>query len=223
MWPLAGLSGGSLLALLSGAAVTGEVFAGAAPLMVLLAVAAGLARLSRRRWRRILALAYIEFFRGTSALVQLFWLFFALPLVGIVLPPMAVAVVGLALCTGAYGAEIVRASVLAVPPAQREAAEALGLSLWQARRLVVLPQAVLRALPPFGNLLVELLKLTSLTSLITLPDLTFQAQSINAALFRTGPIFAIVLVFYGLGSTLIDAAMRRLERRVGAWRDAAAV
>ncbi len=210
---------GSLaLQLLNGAAVTAEIFLGAVPVLLLLAVSAGTARLSPWRPLRLLALGYIAFFRGTSALVQLFWLFYALPLLGVTLPAMAVAILGLGACMGAYGAEVVRGAVLAVPGAQHEAALSLGLSPWQWRRTVLLPQAALLALLPFGNLLVELLKLTSLTSLITLHDLTFEAQSINAVLFRTGPIFGIILVVYALGSSLIDAGMDRLEHRLGAWR-----
>ncbi len=216
MW--AGEAGSLALQLLSGAAVTAELFLGAVPVLLVLAVLAGAARLSSWRPLRFLALAYIAFFRGTSALVQLFWLFYALPLLGVTLPAMAVGIFGLGACLGAYGAEIVRGAVLAVPAAQREAALSLGLTQWQWRLVVLPPQAALLALPPFGNLLVELLKLTSLTSLITLHDLTFEAQSINAVLFRTGPILGIILVVYALGSSLIDAGMDRLEHRLGAWR-----
>ena len=218
---LAGIYGPLCLRLLDGAWVTAEIFLGAAPLFLALSVLAGAARLSGSRPLRLAALGYVEVFRGTSALVQLFWLFYALPLVGITLPAMAVAIIGLGACMGAYGAEVVRGAVLAIPIPQREAAQALGLTGWQWRRTVLLPQAALLALPPMGNLVVELLKLTSLTSLITLHDLTFEAQSANAVLFRTGPILAIVLVIYAGGSSAIDAALHRLERRVGAWRHVA--
>ncbi len=214
----AGQVGSLALQLLGGAAVTAEIFLGAVPVLLVLAVLAGTARLSSWRPVRLLALGYIEFFRGTSALVQLFWLFYALPLLGVTLPAMAVAIIGLGACTGAYGAEVVRGAVLAVPAAQREAALSLGLSPWQWRLLVLPPQAALIALPPFGNLFVELLKLTSLTSLITLHDLTFEAQSINAVLFRTGPILGTILVAYACGSRLIDAAIDRLEHWLGGWR-----
>jgi polar amino acid transport system permease protein len=214
----AGQVGSLALQLLGGAAVTAEIFLGAVPVLLVLAVLAGTARLSSWRPVRLLALGYIEFFRGTSALVQLFWLFYALPLLGVTLPAMAVAIIGLGACTGAYGAEVVRGAVLAVPAAQREAALSLGLSPWQWRLLVLPPQAALIALPPFGTLFVELLKLTSLTSLITLHDLTFEAQSINAVLFRTGPILGTILVAYACGSRLIDAAIDRLEHWLGGWR-----
>ncbi len=214
----AGQVGSLALQLLGGAAVTVEIFLGAVPVLLVLAVLAGTARLSSWRPVRLLALGYIEFFRGTSALVQLFWLFYALPLLGVTLPAMAVAILGLGACLGAYGAEVVRGAVLAVPAAQREAALSLGLSPWQWRLLVLPPQATLIALPPFGNLFVELLKLTSLTSLITLHDLTFEAQSINAVLFRTGPILGIILVAYACGSRLIGAGIDRLEHLLGGWR-----
>ena len=206
------------LQLLSGAAVTAEIFLAAVPVLLVFAMLAGAARLSAWRPLRLMALGYIAFFRGTSALVQLFWLFYALPLLGVTLPAMAVAIIGLGACLGAYGAEVVRGAVLAVPGTQREAALSLGLSIWQWRLVVLPPQAALIALPPFGNLLIELLKLTSLTSLITLHDLTFEAQSINAVLFRTGPILGVILLIYALGSSLIDFGMDRLEQRLGAWR-----
>ncbi len=146
----AGQIGSLALQLLGGAAVTVEIFLGAVPVLLVLAVLAGTARLSSWRPVRLLALGYIEFFRGTSALVQLFWLFYALPLLGVTLPAMAVAILGLGACLGAYGAEVVRGAVLAVPAAQREAALSLGLSPWQWRLLVLPPQATLIALPPFG-------------------------------------------------------------------------
>ena len=206
------------LQLLQGMVVTAEIFFGAAPIFLALSLVAAAARLSGWQPFRIVALCYIEFFRGTSALVQLFWLFYALPLLGITLPAMVVAILGLAACMGAYGAEVVRGAVLAIPATQQEAALALGLTGWQWRRTVLLPQAALVALPPMSNLFIELLKLTSLTSLITLHDLTFQAQSANAVLFRTGPIFGIVLFVYAGSSTAIDAVLHWIERRLGTWR-----
>jgi polar amino acid transport system permease protein len=201
--------------LLDGLWVTIQVTIGAGVVATVLAFLAGLSRLSRSSAVRIAALCYIEFFRGTSALVQLFWLFFALPFFGITLSPMTAGIAGLGLCVGAYGAEIVRSSVLAVPRGQAEAAVALNLTAWQTTRYVVLPQAVRMMIPPFGNLFIELLKITSLVSLITLQDLTFQATSINAVTLKTVQIFSTVLVLYFVLSLMITGVMRLLERRFG--------
>jgi polar amino acid transport system permease protein len=199
--------------LLDGLWVTIEVTIGAGAVALVLAFVAGLSRLSRSVAIRTAALCYIEFFRGTSALVQLFWLFFALPFLGITLSPMTAGIAGLGLCVGAYGAEIVRSSVLAVPKGQPEAAAALNLTSFQTMRYVILPQAFRMMIPPFGNLFIELLKITSLVSLITLQDLTFQAASINAVTLKTVQIFSTVLVLYFLLSLMITSVMRLLEWR----------
>ena len=201
--------------LLDGLWVTIQVTIGAGVVATVLAFLAGLSRLSRSSALRVAALCYIEFFRGTSALVQLFWLFFALPFFGITLSPMTAGIAGLGLCVGAYGAEIVRSSVLAVPRGQAEAAVALNLTAYQTTRYVILPQAVRMMIPPFGNLFIELLKITSLVSLITLQDLTFQATSINAVTLKTVQIFSTVLALYFVLSLMITGVMRILERRFG--------
>jgi polar amino acid transport system permease protein len=201
--------------LLRGAAVTVGIAAAASLLAILLAFASGLARLSPLAALRHLAVGYIELFRGTSLLVQLFWLFFVLPHFGITLPPFQAAVLGLGLNIGAYGGEVVRGAILAVPAGQTASATALGLTPGQTMRCVVLPQAVRRMLPLWGNLLIELLKGTSLVSLITVPDLAFRAYQLNQATFRTAEIFSLVLVMYGLIALMIVAATRGLERRLG--------
>ncbi len=180
----------------------------------------GVLRLSKRRLVRTLAGAYVEFFRGTSALVQLFWLFFVLPLAGIKLDPMTAGVLALGLNIGAYGAEVVRGAVQSVPHGQVEAAIALNMTEMQRMRRVVIPQALVAMLPPLGNLAIELLKLTSLVSLITLHDITFNAQTLRESVGHTTEIFAAVLLMYFVLASAISVGMRALERRVGRWREA---
>src|SRR3546814_18898427 len=114
------------------------------------------------RW---LAITYIELFRGTSALVQLFWLFFVLPHFGLTLEPLTVAVAALGLNVGAYAAEVVRGAIDAVPRGQWEATIALNMSPIEALRRHILPPAVVAMSPPCGNLFIHLLKRTDLASL----------------------------------------------------------
>jgi len=204
--------------LLDGLKVTLTLTVGGAVLAALAAFGAGLARLSRRRWLRLLVLLYVDLFRGTSALVQLFWAYFALPLLGIRLGAMTVGILILGLNIGAYGAEVVRGAVRAVSRVQREAGRALGFSDRQVLWRVVLPQALPAMLPPFGNLLIELLKSTALVSLITLADLTFQGQILRSATLRSTEILTLVLLLYLLTAQTMSWGMRRLENRVGRWR-----
>jgi polar amino acid transport system permease protein len=200
--------------LLDGTLVTVGLTVLAGALAAVLAFAAGLARVSRRRTVRALATAYVELFRGVSLLVQLFWLFFVLPFFGIELSPFVTAVVGLGLCNGAYGAEIVRGAIQAIPRPQIEAAVALNLTPLEQMRHVILPQAIPSMLPPFGNLAIELLKATALVSLITIQDLAFQALTLRQTTMRTFEPFMVVLVVYFVLAMGVSLGFRRLERTV---------
>ena len=175
-----------------GVVVTVEITLASACLALFMAFLAALTRLYAPWPLRWLATGYIEIFRGTSALVQLFWLYFVLPQFGVELSAMTVAILGLELHVGADGAEIVRGTVGAVPKAQWEAATALNLGGMRTVRRIIMPQALTAMIPPWGNLMIELLKLTSLVSFITLADLTFRAQQLNLATFRTTEIFTLV-------------------------------
>ena len=200
--------------LLEGLTVTLQIMAGAVVLAVPLALLSGMGRLSSAAPVRWLASVYVEVFRGTSALVQLFWFYFVLPLFGVQLPAMLVGILVLALNAGAYGAEVVRGAVRAVPPGQREAGVALNLTRRQIMQRIVLPQAVPAMLPPAGNLLIELLKNTALVSLITITDLTFRGQLLRSETLRTTEIFGLMLLLYFAVALLITAGVRLLERRV---------
>jgi polar amino acid transport system permease protein len=207
-------------ALLAGLAVTLHVTVGAALLAVVIALAAGLARLSPLGLLRGVALVYVELFRGTSALVQLFWFYFVLPHFGVELSAMTAGIVVLALNTGAYGAEVVRGAIRAVPRSQLEAATALNFTRRQRMTRVILPQAVPAMLPPAGNLAIELLKNTALVSLVTITDLTFRAQILRAETLETEAIFGTVLLMYFAVALAITAGVRLLERVVAAGREA---
>lgn len=194
--------------------MTLQLFAGGAALAAVAAVTAGLGRRSPHRFVRWIATVYVEAIRGTSALVQLFWVYFALPFFGIRLSAMVAGIVVLGLNTGAYGAEVVRAAIQSVPKGQWEAATALNLPAAAAWRRIVIPQALRIALPPANNLSIELLKNTSLVSLITLSELTFQAQSLRAATLRTTEIFGLVLLLYFGAALAVTGAFRIAERRL---------
>ncbi|MEN3364653.1 MAG: polar amino acid transport system permease protein [Burkholderiales bacterium] len=202
--------------LFDGTVVTIEITILAAHLATTLALLAALAKLSPWRPLRWLANIYIEIFRGTSLLVQLFWLFFVLPLppFNITMTPFTVAVLGLGLNIGAYGAEVIRGAIVAVPPGQIEAAIALNIPPLHRFLDIVLPQALINAIPPFTNLLIELLKGTSLVSLITIADLSFRANQLVETTFRSEEVFLLTLLIYFLLAQLISVSMRMLERRL---------
>jgi polar amino acid transport system permease protein len=180
---------------------------------VVVGVVAALAKMYAPWPLRWLSIVYIETFRGTSALVQLFWLFFVLPHFGVTLEPLTVAVLALGLNIGAYGAEVVRGALQAVPRGQWEATIALNMPRKTALRRIIFPQAFVAMIPPWGNLFIELLKSTALVSLITISDLTFKAQQMNQTTLRTVEIFTIVLVIYFAISLIVTFAMRGVERR----------
>ena len=130
-------------------------------LALIISFVVGLSRLSRFRAARVVAILYLEFFRGTSALVQLFFMFYVLPLWGITFSPFAAGVIACGFNLGSYGSEVVRASVKSIGQPQREAALSLNYNTFQLYRYVLIPQAVPMMIPPFGNLLIELMKLTA--------------------------------------------------------------
>lgn len=200
-----------LPALLKGAEVTGEIAIASTALGAALAFAAGIARAEGGRILSWAALVYIEIFRGTSLLVQLFWLYYALPLVGVSFDPMATGIVGLALNIGAYGAEVVRGALQAVPTPQREAARALNFGRTHTLLRVCLPQAVIEMMPTFGNLAVQNLKDTSLVSLISISDLTFRAQSLRNITLDSVTIYSMTLIGYFIMALALTAFMRWLE------------
>jgi polar amino acid transport system permease protein len=203
--------------LLEGAVTTVQVTVLAALLGTVLSIAGGVAAMSGSRLARGATRAYVEFFRGVSAVILLFWVFFAVPLlIDVRLSPMQAGVLALGLNMGAYGTEIARAAIAAVPRGQTEATIALNLTPVQRLRDVILPQAVVIMLPSYGNLLIELLKGTSLVSLITLSDIVFEAQQLRTARVASSlSIFSTVLVVYFVLSLVITGLVRVAEHAAG--------
>lgn len=210
--------------LLDGVLVTVQVLLGSFVLGTIMSLVFGVARLSEHRWLRNVALVYIEFARGISAIILLFWIFFALPILfGLnSMPPMAAGILALGLNMGAYGAEVVRGAIQAVPKGQTEATIALNMTPGQRLRHVVLPQAVPIILPPYGNLTIEILKGTALVSLITLSDLAFEAQKIRINItlsddpVSTPILYLNVLVIYLILAQIVAYFFRIAERRSAA-------
>lgn len=201
-WPL----------LLSGTGVTIAQFLLGAVLTVALALLFGLMKMSSNRMIKSSSVVYIEIFRGTSLLVQLYWIFFVLPLFGVTLEKFTAGWVAIGLNAGAYGAELVRGGIMSVPKGQWEAATAINMSAARRMWRIILPQALVNMLPAWGNLMVEILKGTALVSLISVTDLMFQAKQINASTYLSAEIFGTALIiYYILARFMLTPFMRWLE------------
>lgn len=184
-------------------------------LALFVAVFTGVLRSSSNRIVSGLAGAYVEVFRGTSILVQLFWIFFVLPFFGISIPAFQAGVLAMGLNVGAYGAEVVRGAIKSIPRGQIEASIALNMSYTLMMRRIIIPQALVRIVPPFGNLLIELLKATAVVSLITLADVTFQANTLrqSVGISRVPEIYTLLLMIYFLLAYPITLGVRWIERQ----------
>ncbi|MFH8554569.1 ectoine/hydroxyectoine ABC transporter permease subunit EhuC [Streptomyces celluloflavus] len=203
--------------LLKGVWITVQLTVYSAALGAVTAFVIGLARTHRRWLVRFLSGAYFEIFRGTSALILMFWMFFVLPVgFGWQLAPMWAAVLTLGLTYGAYGSEVVRGAVAAVAPAQREAGIALGFSPAQQLWKIVLPQAWPEMVPPCTNLLIELLKGTALVSILGVGDIAFGASLVRNATTQSAPVYTVILVMYFVLAFALTRGMRAVERQAKA-------
>ena len=178
-------------------------------------------RLSNNKIILSVATIYIEFFRGTSLLIQLYWIYYVLPLlINLNLDAFNAGFIALGLNFGAYGAEIVRGSIQAVPRAQWEAGRALNMSPYLQMRRIIIPQTFSHLLPPASNLLVELLKATALVSLISVTDLMFMSKVFNQTYWMSLQVFGTALIiYYILARFFLTPFLRWLEviaaRKVG--------
>lgn len=182
-----------------GLSITISVLFASAIFAYLMAFIAGLCRLSNNILIRKFTGFYVEVFRGTSLIVQLFWLFYAVPMLfGIELGSnWWIGVIAIGLNYGAYLSEVVRGSILSVAKGQTEAAIALNMSSFQRMRLVIFPQAVRMMLPEFGNYTIQILKGTSLVSLIGMNDILYHGDIIRSSNLSQAPlVYFLVLVFY---------------------------
>jgi polar amino acid transport system permease protein len=178
-----------------------------------LGFAAGLARVARSVAVRDLAAVYVETIRGTPLLVQIFIVYFFIGTV-LKLSAFAAGVVALSIFTGAYVAEIVRAGIQAVPRGQTEAAQSLGLSATQTLRFVILPQATKKILPPLAGQFINLIKDSSLVSVMALTDLTKAGREVVGSTFSPFEVWFTVALMYLLLTGGLSWAVQRLERRM---------
>ena len=208
----------SLPALVSGTLVTLELTALSVVLGIIGGSLIGIVRIQAAAPLRFCARAYVEFFRGTPLLVQIFMIYFGLPALAqnsgftFTLNRLAAAVIALSLNSAAYIAEIVRAGIQSIDRGQTEAAQALGLSSVQTMRYAIFPQALRRILPPLGNQFISLLKDTSLVAVIGFEELFRKGQLIVAENYRSFEIYSTVALVYLFLTLLCSQAFARWER-----------
>ncbi|HLS64367.1 MAG TPA: amino acid ABC transporter permease [Ruania sp.] len=208
-----------------GLSATVYSFLGGAVLMLVVAVLLGVAMHQGPKWLAILARIIVEVFRGTSLIVQLFWIFYVFPqLFAVDLGSLWSAIVALGLNYGAYGAEVVRGSLNAVPKGQWETTTALSMPWLTKMWRIIWPQAWALMLPGFNNLAVMLVKGTAAVGLVLLNDITFeanQARITNGVWAAFGSALLIYLVIALIVSTLFRWMERRAQHRLGLWVKAA--
>ena len=202
--------------ILQGAEVTLTIFAVTLILSLPLGGLAALGRISSFAPLRYLMEFYVWIMRGTPLMLQLLFVYFALPLVGIMLPDFAAALLAFTLNYAAYFAEIFRAGIQAIPKGQYEAAAALGLKHWQMMRYVIFPQVLRVVLPPISNETINLVKDTSLIYILAMNDLLRVARTIVQREFDMTP-FLIAGIFYLAMTAVLTWIFKKLEKKYGSY------
>ncbi len=197
-----------------GALITIGVFVLALVLATVLGLGWALMRVSANRFRSGFSKALINTIRGIPILVQLFYIYFVFPEIGIQLSAFESGVVGLGFAYSCYMAEVFRSGIEGVDPGQVEAAQSLGMSRVKILWRVVLPQAFKIALPPYGNTCVMLLKDTSQASIITVAELSFQGKLIASSTFKNTEVFTLVALMYLVMCIPLIIVVGRLEKRM---------
>ena len=201
--------------LLRGALVTVEITACALALGCVLGLLVGIGRLNpKRRWLYGACTAYVAAIRGTPLLVQLFILFFGLPHFGILLPAFLCGVLGLGVYSGAYVSEIVRGAIQSIDKGQTMAAQSLGMTPGTAMREIVLPQAVVRMIPPLGNEFIALIKNSALVSLLTIHDVMHEGQKIISVSYRSLEVYLAIAVVYFVLTGTMTLVLRHFEQKL---------
>jgi polar amino acid transport system permease protein len=196
--------------LLIGACVTLKITAVSFVLALIIGTLVGIGR-SRSGLLKIIFTPYVEIFRGTPLLIQLFFIYYGLPSLGINLSNFTAAYLGIGLCGGAYISEIIRGSLYSVDKGQYEAAKASGLSSYQTMRFIIFPQALNVAIPPLMNSFSSQLKETSLVSVLAINELTRSGQMVYSRTFRPFEIYLAVGVMYFIMTFIVSMFSRYLE------------
>ena len=200
--------------LLLGAGVTIKITVMSVALGVLIGLFVGIARICRVRPLRFLAAVYVDFFRGTPLLVQIFLFYFAVPVItGQRIDPYVAAVGSCGINSGAYVAEIVRAGIQSIDEGQMEAGRSLGMTWAQTMRYIIVPQAIKRVIPPLGNEFIALLKDSSLVSVIGFEELARRGQLIIAKTYGSLEIWFSVAIIYLVMTLSISRLVAYLEKR----------
>jgi len=200
--------------LLMGAGVTIEITAFSVAIGFFIGLFVGIARISQFKILRIMAAVYADCIRGTPLLVQIFLIYFALPMaIGQRVEPFIAAVAACGINSGAYVSEIFRAGIQAIDVGQMEAGRSLGLTWWQTMRFIILPQAFKNILPPLGNEFIAMLKDSSLVSVIGFEELTRRGQLIIAQTYGSFEIWMTVAVLYLIMTMAISRIVAFLEKR----------
>lgn len=200
--------------LLMGAGVTIEITAFSVAIGFFIGLFVGIARISQFKILQIMAAVYADCIRGTPLLVQIFLIYFALPMaIGQRVEPFIAAVAACGINSGAYVSEIFRAGIQAIDVGQMEAGRSLGLTWWQTMRFIILPQAFKNILPPLGNEFIAMLKDSSLVSIIGFEELTRRGQLIIAQTYGSFEIWMTVAVLYLIMTMAISRIVAFLEKR----------
>jgi polar amino acid transport system permease protein len=200
--------------LLQGVWLTIVVTFGSLLLSTLLGLIWALMRVSRVRALQTIAVSVVNTIRGIPILVQLFYIYFVMPELGVTLTALQAAIIGLGIAYSAYQAENFRAGIEAIEKGQVEAAESLGMSWSLMMRRVVLPQAVKIMLPPYGNIMIMMLKDSSQASTITVAELTLKGQLIASSTFKYTSVLTLVAILYLVMSVPLILFLGWLERRL---------
>ena len=204
----------TVLQMLEGSELTLEIFCITLVLSLPLGMLAALGRLSKLRLLSRVVELYIWIMRGTPLMLQLLFVYFALPMIGIKLPDIAAALLAFTLNYAAYFAEIFRAGIQSVPKGQYEAAKTLGMSYSQTMRRIILPQVIRMVLPPISNETINLVKDTSLIYILAMNDLLRVARTIVQREFDMTP-FVIAGIFYLVMTAVLTWGFKRLEAHYG--------
>lgn len=200
--------------LMAGAAITVQITAISVGCGLFIGMFAGVARLSKVWPIRALAAVYVDFIRGTPLLVQIFIIYFAVPIItGHRMDPFIAAITACSVNSGAYVAEIFRAGIQSIDKGQMEAGRSLGMSWSQTMRYIIMPQAFKRIIPPLGNEFIAMLKDSSLVSVIGFEELTRRGQLIIARTYGSFEIWLTVAFIYLVMTFTISRLVDYLERR----------